>query len=174
MVGSWGSRCRGLSAGMRMSGLEGRRMEPVRADEFKVRVVSHGWCVQESDEALVPVPFPDDSPAGGFLAQFERRLDFCSAGHTHYAVVTVEHWGAEPEPDRRTVWDEVAEAVFVSASGVAAIWSDGRHHELTLLAPGTWRVRAYCAGRAEVAQADDADDVADGIEVYVLQFWPQA
>ncbi|MFC6064343.1 hypothetical protein [Streptomyces ochraceiscleroticus] len=153
-----------------MRGLAGLQ----RVDELKVRITYHGWCIQESDEALVPVPFPDEAAEGGFLTPFAGRLDFYSAGHTHTAAVSVEHWDAEPVPDARTVWEERGEAELVSGSGAVAVWSDGRDHELSLLAPGTWKVRAYCAGRAEVARVCEEDGVADGVETYLLQLWPAA
>ncbi|MFD3910093.1 hypothetical protein [Streptomyces sp. NPDC058603] len=146
--------------------------EPVRVDELKVRITYHGWSVQESDEALVPVPFPDDSPSGGFLTAYQGRFDLYSAGHTHTASVTVEQWDSEPAPDTRMPWDESAEAEFVSGSGEIAIWSDGRDHELSLLSPGTWKVRVHCAGRDEVERVCDDDGVADGVEIYLMQFWP--
>ncbi|GLF94741.1 hypothetical protein [Streptomyces yaizuensis] len=141
-------------------------------DEFKVRVTYHGWCIQESDEALIPVPYPDES-SDAFLTQFEHRVDLYSAGHTHYADVVIEHWDSEPAPDGRRHWDETATAEFVSVSGEAAIWSDGRDHDVNLLGPGAWKLRAHCAGRAEVARACKEGSVADGVEKYLIQFWPR-
>ncbi|MGD9486064.1 hypothetical protein WDH52_22930 [Streptomyces sp. TRM70308] len=137
-----------------------------------MRVTYHGWCVQESDEALVPVPFPDGSTAGTFLTPYERRFDLYSAGHTHTAAVTVEHWSSEPGPDERQVWDERAECVFDSASGQVAVWSDGRDEEFALQGPGRWQVRAHCAGRAEVERVCREEGSAYGVERYLLQFWP--
>ncbi|MGW8364534.1 hypothetical protein ACWGK1_28720 [Streptomyces wedmorensis] len=46
--------------------------------------------------------------------------------------------------------------------------------EIELGAPDTeWNVRVSSTGRAEVAKAVEEEGVAEGIETYLVQFWPK-
>ncbi|PLW65314.1 hypothetical protein C0036_27190 [Streptomyces sp. DJ] len=135
----------------------------------------HAFALQESDDAELPVPFPDDFRQGLFLNSFPGRLDFYSAGHTHTASLTIEVWdGRPPEPDLSD-WDEQAEAGFDSSSGEVAVWSMslGRTDEaFTLGSAGPWHVRASCRGRAEAAALSEGEGTGEGVEQYLVQFWP--
>ncbi|MFJ2825934.1 hypothetical protein ACIO7M_33235 [Streptomyces toxytricini] len=146
----------------------------VRQHELDVRVEFRGFGFQESDDALVPVPFPDDLQWGVFLQGHVRRFDLFSAGHTHTASVTARVWDGEPEDDAGE-WEEQAEVDFESVSGEVAVWSSGRGDGLVRLGRGgMWRVRARCKGRAEVERVTRSKGTAWGVERYVIDFWPKA
>lgn len=36
-----------------------------------------------------------------------------------------------------------------------------------------WHVRVYCSGRDEVARVIKEEGIAEGVERYLVQFWPQ-
>lgn len=146
--------------------------ELVSGEDLPVRVTFHGWSIQESDESVVPVPYPDEGGEPGFLRAFPGRVDIRSAGHTHTAAVRVECFNAPVEAPAGE-WDISEEAEFISSSGEVAVWSDGRDEEFTLPEPGRWRLRVLCAGRQEVERLTRDIGVAHRVERYLLQFWPQ-
>ncbi|MFE1442307.1 hypothetical protein [Streptomyces sp. NPDC058739] len=132
---------------------------------------------QESDDADLPVPFPDDFHSDGFLGTHPGRLDITSGGHTHTATVDVEVWDGVPPAQALAAWDEQAEADLETTSGRIAVWSmhTGRMDEvITLAEPGrsSWRVRVHCAGRAEAAALSEDAGTGVGAERYLFQFWP--
>ncbi|MFD5952005.1 hypothetical protein ACFWAZ_39045 [Streptomyces collinus] len=150
--------------------------ELVRQQHVAADVAYHGFGFQESDDGDLPVPFPDDFKQGVFLNDFPGRLDIFSAGHTHTAAVTVEMWDREPPERNSSRWDEQAEADFESTSGEVAVWSMslGRAEDVILLADsgGSWRVRVSCAGRSEAAALSEQEGTGEGVEKYLVQFWP--
>lgn len=150
--------------------------ELVRQQNLDADVEYHGFGFQESDDADLPIPFPDDFAGGVFLNAFPGRLDLYSAGHTHTAAVTVEVWdGPPPDQDSRK-WDEQAEADFESTSGEVAVWSMGlgRAEEVIRLSDSSssWRVRVSCTGRQEAAALSEQEGTGHGVERYLVQFWP--
>ncbi|GAA2565597.1 hypothetical protein GCM10010398_63560 [Streptomyces fimbriatus] len=149
--------------------------EPVQQLHLDADVGYHAFALQESDDGELPVPFPEEYERGVFLNGFPGRLDFYSGGHTHTAAVTVEVWDGQPPAQDGSAWDEQAETDFESISGEVAVWSMslGRTEEVFALgSPGSWRVRAYCAGRAEAAALSEGEGVGEGVERYLVQFWP--
>ncbi|WP_432042503.1 hypothetical protein [Streptomyces cadmiisoli] len=150
--------------------------EVIRRQHIDADVEHHGFGFQESDDADVPVPFPDDFTDREFLNPFPGRLDIRSAGHTHTASITVEVWnGPPPEPDS-TEWDEHAEADFESSRGEVAVWSMGlgRAGDVITLADsgGSWRVRVGCLGRRAAAALSEQEGTGHGAEKYLVRFWP--
>ncbi|GAA2656781.1 hypothetical protein [Streptomyces vastus] len=150
--------------------------ELVRQQHVDADVEYHGFGFQESDDGDLPVPFPDDFADGVFLNAFPGRLDIYSAGHTHTASVTVEVWDGEPPVQDPSRWDEQAEADFESTSGEVAVWSMGlgRADDAIALADagGSWRVRVSCTGRSEAAALSEQEGTGEGVEKYLVQFWP--
>jgi hypothetical protein len=149
--------------------------ELVRRQHLNADVGYHAFALQESDDADLPVPFPDGFQRGVFLNAFPGRLDLYSAGHTHTASVTVEVWDGRPPAHDASGWDEQAEADFDSPSGEVAMWSMSlaRTEEVFALgSPGRWRVRVSCVGRAEAAALSGGEGTGDGVERYLAQFWP--
>ncbi|MEU3793874.1 hypothetical protein AB0F07_29385 [Streptomyces fructofermentans] len=148
----------------------------VRRQRVSAYVGYHAFGLQESDDADLPVPFPDDFHRGVFVGTHPGRLDITSGGHTHTATVDVEVWDAVPPPQDPADWDEEAEVGLDSASGQLAVWSmhTGRMDEVITLAEsgGSWRVRVSCAGRAEAAAVSEREGTGSGVERYLLQFWP--
>ncbi|MEV8065120.1 hypothetical protein AB0P32_03055 [Streptomyces sp. NPDC085995] len=148
----------------------------VRRQGVKAYVGFHAFALQESDDAVLPVPFPDDFRHDAFLSTHPGRLDITSGGHTHTATVDVEVWDGTPPPQDRADWDEQAEADFESTSGQLAVWSmhTGRMADVITLAEsgGAWRVRVSCAGRADAAALSEGEGTGAGAERYLVQFWP--
>jgi hypothetical protein len=136
----------------------------------------YAFGLQESDDADLPVPFPDEFDTGVFLGTHPGRLDITSGGHTHTAAVEVEVWDGPAPAQDPSGWDEQAEADFESTSGQVAVWSmhTGRSEEVITLADsgGSWRVRVSCAGRAEAAALSEGEGTGYGVERYLIQVWP--
>ncbi|MFJ1975323.1 hypothetical protein ACIO93_42660 [Streptomyces sp. NPDC087903] len=149
--------------------------ELVRQYQLSADVGYHAFGLQESDDGDLPVPFPDDFERGVFLNAFPGRLDLYSAGHTHTASLAVEVWDGQPPALDPSGWDEQAEADFESSSGEIAVWSMslGRTEEVFALgACGLWRVRVGCTGRAAAAALSEGEGTGEGVERYLVQFWP--
>ncbi|OEJ35209.1 hypothetical protein [Streptomyces subrutilus] len=141
--------------------------------DLDVRVEFRSFGFQESDDSVVPVPFPDDFQWGVFLQGHVRRFDVFSAGHSHTASLAVRVWDSPPDSGAGD-WDEQAETDFESVTGDVAVWGSGRSEELIRLArPGMWRGRVRCAGRAEVASVTQSEGTAYGVERYAIDFWPE-
>lgn len=150
--------------------------ELVRQRHVDAYVGFHAFGLQESDDADLPVPFPDDFDFDAFLSTHPGRLDITSGGHTHTAAVSVEVWDGPPPQQDPSCWDEQAEADFISTSGRIAVWSmhTGRTDALITLAEsgGSWRVHVSCAGRAAAAALSEGEGTGHGVERYLVRFWP--
>ncbi|MER6145438.1 hypothetical protein ABT174_36355 [Streptomyces sparsogenes] len=146
----------------------------VQQQVFDVRVSHHAFCFQDSDESLVPVEYPDEYEWGRFLNVRHGRIDFFSGGHTHIATVCVEVWDGEPPCDGRAEWDEQSEATMETACGELAVWEIGRSEHTVVLSDGAgrWWVRVYCAGRDEAKRRSTEEGPVQGVERYLVQFWP--
>ncbi|WP_037885208.1 hypothetical protein [Streptomyces viridochromogenes] len=148
----------------------------VRRQRVSAFVGYHAFGLQESDDADLPVPFPDDFHRHALLGTHPGRLDITSGGHTHTATVDVEVWDGAPPPQDPGDWDEQAEADFESTSGQVAVWSmhTGRMDDVITLADagGSWRVRVSCVGRAEAAALSEGEGTGVGVERYLIEFWP--
>ncbi|MFG2487942.1 hypothetical protein ACGFSI_35000 [Streptomyces virginiae] len=140
--------------------------------ELDARVEFRAFGFQESDESVVPVPFPDDFNRGVFLSPHVRRFDVFSAGHTHTAAVTVRVWDGLPDAED-VEWEERGEIDYESVTGDVAVWGSGRSEDLIQLGRGgMWRVRVLCTGRAEVERVTRDEGTAHRVERYVIDFWP--
>ena len=150
--------------------------ELVRRQDVDAYVGFHAFGLQESDDADLPVPFPDDFNPHAFLSNHPGRLDITSGGHTHTAAVRVEVWDGPPPQQDRADWDEMAEAEFESTSGQVAVWSMhmGRMDDLITLADsgGSWHAGVHCVGRAQAAALSEGEGTGHGVERYLIQFWP--
>ncbi|WP_432068659.1 hypothetical protein [Streptomyces sp. C10-9-1] len=150
--------------------------ELVVREEVQVPVEFHAFALQEEDDMEVAVPFPEDREDTGlaFLTAYDKRLDFGSAGHTHGATLTAEVWTGEPPVNGAETWEVQGEAEIFSTTGDLSLetMSGVGEGRVELGRPNAlWKVRAYCAGRAEVARLA-AVDVPEGVERYLVQFWP--
>ncbi|MGW1659261.1 hypothetical protein [Streptomyces atratus] len=148
---------------------------PVMRQRGPVEVEFFGFCLQERDEAGVPVQFPEDwDTEGAFLTAREGRLDVRSAGHTHTADLTVEVWDELPSTEVAGDWEADAQALIVSPSGTLDVWGvtgADAGESVSLGRPGVWHVRLRCTGRAAVAEQSQ-HGVPEGVEQYFAQFWP--
>ncbi|MFF4041153.1 hypothetical protein [Streptomyces sp. NPDC001816] len=151
--------------------------ELIRQQDADVEVDFNGFALQDVDDTLVPLEYPEGrEPGGAFLTAREARLDIESAGHTHTATLATEVWDTEPPAaDDRGDWEERGEVVLHCPSGELALWgvtSGPRETYLQLPEKDvTWRVRVYCEGRQEVRRLAQ-EGVPEGIEHYLVQFWP--
>ncbi|MFD3701462.1 hypothetical protein ACFWUZ_36130 [Streptomyces sp. NPDC058646] len=146
----------------------------LRQQELDARVEFWSFGLQESDDSVVPVPFPDDFQWGVFLQGHVRRFDVFSAGHTHTALLAVRVWDSSPGAEAGD-WEEQAETDFESVTGDVAVWGAGRSEDLIRLGrPGMWRVRVRCAGRTEVERETQSEGTAYGVERYAIDFWPKS
>lgn len=129
----------------------------VSRQDLDVEVDFYGWCLQDVDDSMVPVTFPEGFEGGAFLTALEGRLDFAGAGHTHTAALAAEVWdGAPAAAGRGDGWDEVAESRIFCCSGELAVWAVAggpmpAYVQLSDQSAG-WRVRAHCRGREAVRQ----------------------
>ncbi|MEV6757103.1 hypothetical protein [Streptomyces sp. NPDC051214] len=149
--------------------------ELVRVQRLYVLVDSFAFSFQEFWDADLPIEFPDAFSADAFVNAFPGRVDFCSAGHTHTAAVTVQVWDADPPVEDGVAWEVRGEVGFESVSGDVAVWTPslGRTDDLIELGgKGRWWVRAHCTGRAEVAELRESPEPVVGVERYLVQFFP--
>lgn len=148
--------------------------ELISRQEHDVEVDFWGFALQDADDRQVPVRFPEGFQRGTFLAAHPGRLDFTSAAHTHTASFTVEVWNAEP-PIPSGDWEATATADVFTSSGQlrARSVAGGPMPDRIPLADhaSNWSVRVVCTGRQAVAEHDE-EDLPDGIEQYIAQFWP--
>ncbi|MEU7213874.1 hypothetical protein AB0B06_36470 [Streptomyces sp. NPDC044989] len=117
----------------------------------------------------------DDEPAqdAPFGSVSGARLVMHSAGHTHTAGLRAEVWGDVP-PQLPGPWEQQAEARVDVPSGRLQLWTYTAMtmDEIALgVTCGTWRVRVYVTGRGRVRELAQ-HDVPEGVEQYVVQFWP--
>ncbi|MFJ3019557.1 hypothetical protein ACIPH4_01165 [Streptomyces tendae] len=148
-------------------------MEPLSVQRVRVLVDYYGLCLQDADDAWLPAMFPEGFAAGDFGTEMPGRIDLTSAGHTQHVAATAEVWEHEP-PLLEGPWDKTATARIECRSGTLRLWSMGGPglEDITLpSAPATWNARIFCTGRQEAAAAS-RDGVPDGVEQYVVQFWP--
>jgi len=96
-----------------------------------------------------------------------------SARH-HVAALTVEAWTAEPPP--AAGWTDPCETGVRLDSGwleINPLVDAEDADDITVGAPGAYRVRGYVTGRSELLAATPAPDVElRGVERYLLQIWP--
>ncbi|MGW7520439.1 hypothetical protein ACWGJ2_33150 [Streptomyces sp. NPDC054796] len=148
----------------------------VSEQTMEVRIEFHHFCLQEAEEDLVPVPYPDGPPSEEFLTSYQGRVDVTSGGHTHTAPVTAQIWDGPPDDDAPPggVWEAQGTTEIYSETGELVFHTVGGP-ALEPLELGTveqnWGLRIFSAGRAEAARAT-RDGVAHEVERYLLQFWP--
>ncbi|MEV5979701.1 hypothetical protein [Streptomyces sp. NPDC052114] len=146
-------------------------MALVHRGQFPVLVERFLLWLQDADEDVID-DWPDE--AEGLVSAQHGRVDIRSKGHTHKAAVTVEVWDAPPEPDRSVAWEATGEAELDSASGHLQFHTAGGpdKNEISLgAADRRWRLRAHVVGQEEVAALAE-QGVPDGVERFLLQFWP--
>ncbi|BCJ48401.1 hypothetical protein GCM10010168_76730 [Actinoplanes ianthinogenes] len=99
-----------------------------------------------------------------------------AAGWDHVAGLRVEVWSGPPA--WRAGWADHRDALVRFDSGLVEInplVEAGDDEEALDLAPGSYAVRAYVAGRDDLlAVHHDPDTDLDGIERFLIQFWPAA
>ncbi|MFF4464261.1 hypothetical protein ACFY13_32675 [Streptomyces mirabilis] len=102
----------------------------------------NAFGLQESDDADLPVPFPDDFDYDTFLSTHPGRWT-SPAVATPTLPPSRSKCGTARRPNKtQPIWDEQAEADFESTSGQVAVWSMslGRADDVITLADsgGAW------------------------------------
>ncbi|MEU5896652.1 MULTISPECIES: hypothetical protein [unclassified Streptomyces] len=146
-------------------------MALVHREQFAVLVERYLLWLQDADEEIIDAW----SEGGrGLVVAEHGRVDIASGGHTHWAAFMVEVWDSPPEPDHRAPWEATGEAELDSPSGHLRFHTAGGpdKHEIDLGAAGRrWRLRAHAMGQKEVTHLAQ-QGVPDGVERFLLQFWP--
>lgn len=142
---------------------------------IEILVDYNGFSLQEDDDGEVPIVYPEGRAELGaaFLVAHRLRVDVESAGHTHWAPLTVEVWDGEPPIDDSQAWEEKSEVTLFSTSGQLAVWVFAGPEEERIdlgRAQTTWNLRMYSAGRGEVARLAELE-VPEGVERYLAHFW---
>ncbi|MFF9039762.1 hypothetical protein ACF090_30345 [Streptomyces sp. NPDC014892] len=91
--------------------------------------------------------------------------------------MTAQVWDGEPPLDTSRVWDQRADTTVRSATGTLEVWAVAYGPIEDVIELGAsdrdWHVRVYCSGRDEVARVIEEEGIAEGVERYLVQFWPQ-
>ncbi|MEE4422145.1 hypothetical protein [Streptomyces bugieae] len=148
--------------------------ELLSRQEREVEIQFASWALQEADDNLVPVPYPEDLTSGGFLSFRERRIDVESGGHTHTALLTAEVWDARPTEEAEDGWEAEGEGEIESPTGELSV-REMMGYSATYIELGRprtlWKARIRCSGREAVYRLAQID-VPSGVERYLAQFWP--
>ncbi|MFB6756316.1 hypothetical protein ACFCX6_35965 [Streptomyces sp. NPDC056353] len=137
--------------------------------QLDAEVCFYGLWMQDSTVSF------DDEPAqdAPFGSASGARLVIHSAGHTHTASFRAEVWDEAP-PQMSGLWEQQAETRVDVPSGRLQLWTYTAMtmDEIALGMTGrTWHVRVYAKGRDQVRELAQ-HDVPEGVEQYVVQFWP--
>ncbi|AZM57055.1 hypothetical protein DMA15_34530 [Streptomyces sp. WAC 01529] len=151
--------------------------ELLSREEVPVEVDFYGFALQDFDDAQVPSLFPEGWEQGPYLTSLPGRLDFTSGGHTHTATLVIEVWDTEPSAPSGN-WEESALGEITCTSGkleARGVAGGPMPEPITLSESGAgiWKVRAVSSGREEV-KTKAHHGVPEGVERYVLQFWPRS
>ncbi|MCQ4043784.1 hypothetical protein ACFOSC_26430 [Streptantibioticus rubrisoli] len=143
--------------------------------EFEVGVEFYSFALQEADDSLVPVAYPERaSDADEFVSFFQGRVDIRSGGHTHTATLAAEVWDAAPPEDHSRDWEVKGEGEIASQTGELSICemggSPGNYIQLGETET-RWKLRVYCSGRTAVRDLAQVE-VPSYVEHYLVQLWP--
>lgn len=140
-------------------------------------VVEYGqFCLQDMARlhpaAEAPVPASDD----WLLVGGRGGLLFHSAESDHYPAVRLELWSTQP-PTHDEPFDATGDATFSTDGTELRLWSITAAmgaHTLQLPTAGTYHVRAYVSGQADIEAAEAAEPAsfAEGLERWLVQIWP--
>ncbi|MFK0293929.1 hypothetical protein ACIQU6_26155 [Streptomyces sp. NPDC090442] len=143
--------------------------------ELEVEVEFYSFALQEADDSLVPIRFPEELASEEFATFRTRRIDLTSGGHSHTALLSVEVWDGQPPPaDDEAGCDAEAEGEIESVTGELAAYEMMGISETSIVLgrrDTLWRVRIQCSGRSEVYRLAQVD-VPYGVERYLFRFWP--
>ncbi|GAA2340255.1 hypothetical protein OKJ48_20525 [Streptomyces kunmingensis] len=117
----------------------------------------------------------DDEPApnASFGSASDSRVVMHSGGHTHTASLRAEVWDEEP-PAAPRPWEFPEQTQIEAPAGELRLRTYGAMTpELIALGKGgrTWNVRIQVSDREEVEKLAELD-VPEGVEQYLVQFWP--
>ncbi|MFJ8955210.1 hypothetical protein ACIRO1_34470 [Streptomyces sp. NPDC102381] len=132
-------------------------------------VMFYGLWMQDTGASFDDEPAPD----APFASSAGARVVIHSAGHTHTADLRAEVWDEEP-PQPPGEWEESAQTQIDAPAGQLRLWTYAAvsKEDILLGQPGrTWNVRVQARGRREVHALAQLD-VPEGVEHYLVQFWP--
>ncbi len=146
-------------------------MALVHREQFPVLIERFLLWLQDAEGDLIDA-WPEG--AQGLVSEQHGRVDIKSGGHTHTATFTVEVWDAPPQPDHTVSWEATGEAELESASGQLQFHTVGGPDENVIdlgIPHRRWRLRAHVVGQEEVTPLAE-QGVPEGVERFLLQFWP--
>ncbi|MFD9818922.1 hypothetical protein [Streptomyces violascens] len=143
-----------------------------RALDDRIRVERGVFGLMDQDTAGCPSPWPQGAPPEGEEVWAQtNRVDFASAAPEHYVTVRLEAWIEEPPEGE-------AEVELELTSGVVELWSltgGPSGGSLRVGPPGTYDLRVDCRRDDDrlMRYFQAPTSSAEGIEEYVLRFWPK-
>ncbi|PJN06105.1 hypothetical protein CG723_40880 [Streptomyces sp. CB01635] len=145
------------------------KMGLLATQHLDAEVMFYGLWMEDIGASFDDEPKPD-APFGSSTG---GRVVIHSGGHTHTADFCAEVWDEEP-PEAPGPWEKVAQTQIDAPAGQVRLWTYAAmtKEDIVLGQPGrTWRVRVHVRGREEVHKLAQLD-VPEGIEHYLVQFWP--
>lgn len=142
-------------------------------DDEMPRIEYRHFQFVDQDGATEPPDGWSDTP--GLLASAGRGVLLRTAGNDFYPVVRLEVWSSEPQPQSEGEWEDQDEATFTSETGLGLLreWDGGPvGSPLELGNRGSYRLRAYCRGRAQAEALIGEEMFYEGVEKWLLQVWP--
>ncbi len=122
---------------------------------------------------------PDlEGPAdGGFLSTGPDWIVVVSGAEYHVAAVRIEAWTTAPDRQGEDDWELSADFEFTCTTGELGVETlttgPASEERITIGPPGKYHSRAYSKGRDDAAgQFADRDEIDEGTEQYLVQFWP--
>lgn len=157
-------------------GMTGAPSAPLSTIDDTVDVEYGQFCLQ--DMAGVHMAVEVSVPPGDdwLLAGGRGGVLFHSAESDHSPAIRVELWATQP-PVRTGPFDATDDATFSTDGTELRLWSITAamgDEILVLPAAGTYNVRAYVSGQADIRAAEAAEPAsfAEGLEQWLIQIWP--
>jgi len=149
---------------------------PIAVLEEQVEIDYSQFHIKDEGYSDGEMPVPDAPGPGQLLAVGTDWVAVGSAVQYHLARVRIEAWDAEPD-SQHSEWEVSDDFEFTCTTGrlalVTVAMGPVSDETITVGPPGTYRGRAYSKGRDEAAgQFEDRDEVDEGTEQYLIQFWP--
>ncbi len=147
--------------------------------EDKIEVEYSQFMVKDEGLAWVENPdVPSPEPPLGLDDLVTAGTDWICIGsgaQDHTASARLEAWSGEPQ--RQDGWELTEDFNFTCTTGrlfldTLTMGPASVEDRLTLGSPGRYRGRAYSRGRWEARDASASDEVPEGTEKHLIQFWP--
>lgn len=149
---------------------------PLSAIDDTVIVEYGQFCLQDLARlhGATEAPIPADND--WLLAGGHGGVLFHSAESDHYPAVRVELWATQP-PTHDKPFDATGDSTFSMDGTELQLWSITAamgDHTIPVPAAGTYHVRAYVSGQADLVAAEAAEPASfvEDVERWLIQIWP--